>query len=184
MRFYIHCIWLLILAGALSTGRLQAQTDSDTLRMTGQQLRDAFDLFDQVNDSIPDDEGFSLEDGLPQYEITDSIDTFDEDELAARYASSILEEERIDTYFERFNPTPAKAVWYSLLFPGGGQIYNRKYWKLPVVYGGFLGLIYGFNFNQNYYRTYQNAYRDIVTNSPNASYLQFMPGYTTEQKQE
>ena len=169
--------------GAVSTVGLQAQTDADSLQMTGSQLIHAFDRFDQITDSIAD-EGFSFEDGLPQYEMADSLVLFDEDELAARYADQILDEERIDTYFQNFNPRPAKAVWFAALFPGGGQIYNRKYWKLPIVYGGFLGLVYGYNWNQNYCRTYQNAYRDIVTDSPNASYLQFMPGYTTADKMD
>lgn len=88
-----------------------------------------------------------------------------------------------DPYIDNFNPVPRKALWMAALFPGGGQIYNRKYWKLPIIYGGFLGLVYGYNWNQRYYRTYQNAYRDLMTDSPNASYLQFLPGKTTEAKQ-
>lgn len=83
-----------------------------------------------------------------------------------------------DPYFANYDPVPAKALWYSALFPGGGQIYNRKYWKLPIIYGGYLGLIYGYRWNQKYYRTYANAYRDLVLNSPNASYYDFLnPNY-------
>ena len=41
-----------------------------------------------------------------------------------------------------FKPDPKKAVIYSAIFPGLGQIYNRKYWKLPILYGGFVGLSY------------------------------------------
>jgi hypothetical protein len=76
---------------------------------------------------------------------------------------------------DKFNPIPAKAVWYAALFPGGGQIYNRKYWKLPIIYGGFLGLLYGYQWNNRYYKTYSNAYRDLVLGSPNASYKDFLP---------
>ncbi|MBR2476074.1 MAG: hypothetical protein IKB57_05995, partial [Bacteroidaceae bacterium] len=50
-----------------------------------------------------------------------------------------------------FIPNPTKAVWYSALMPGAGQIYNRKYWKLPIVIGGFMGLAYGISFNNRYY---------------------------------
>lgn len=80
-----------------------------------------------------------------------------------------------DPYFANYNPVPAKAVWYAALFPGGGQIYNRKYWKLPIIYGGYLGLIYGYRWNQKYYKTYANAYRDLVLGSPNPSYKDFIP---------
>ena len=103
-----------------------------------------------------------------------------EDSLKAIYESfqRSLEggiDPKYDPYFQNYNPKPWKAVWYAALFPGGGQIYNRKYWKLPIIYGGFLALLYGYNWNQRYYRTYVNAYRDLVQNSPNASYLKFLP---------
>ena len=103
-----------------------------------------------------------------------------EDSLKAIYESfqRSLEggiDPQYDPYFQNYNPKPWKAVWYAALFPGGGQIYNRKYWKLPIIYGGFLALLYGYNWNQRYYRTYVNAYRDLVQNSPNASYLKFLP---------
>ena len=60
----------------------------------------------------------------------------------------------------KFSPDPTKAVIYSAIFPGLGQIYNRKYWKLPIVYGGFLGCIYAISFNSRYYKDYSNAYLD------------------------
>ena len=57
--------------------------------------------------------------------------------------------------------SPKKASIYSALFPGLGQIYNGKYWKLPIIYGGFAGLIYGFSWNNNLYNDYFDAYRTI-----------------------
>ena len=100
--------------------------------------------------------------------------TVNEDSLAAVYAA-MTAEMWDDDYFKRFNPTPSKALWYAALFPGGGQIYNRKYWKLPIVYGGIIGCLYGYNWNNKYFRTYSNAYRDLVLDSPNASYMEILP---------
>lgn len=100
------------------------------------------------------------------------VDAFNMSQL---YLPDSLWTPDLDPYFANYNPTPLKALWYSLLFPGGGQIYNRKYWKLPIVMGGYLGLVYGYQWNQKYYRTYANAYRDLALNSPNASYMDFLP---------
>ena len=162
LKFYIQFLWLLILVGVIHTDRLPAQTANDSLHVAGAQLQQAFDVFDQVNDSTFSDDGFSLEDGLPQYETADTLILFDEEELAARYAKQIVEEERFDSYFQNFNPVPAKAVWFAALFPGGGQIYNRKYWKLPIVYGGFVGCAYAMRWNNQMYSDYSQAYLDIM----------------------
>ena len=55
-------------------------------------------------------------------------------------------------------PNPTKATWLALVIPGGGQIYNRKYWKLPIVYGGFAGCAYALTWNGKMYKDYQAAY--------------------------
>jgi hypothetical protein len=55
-------------------------------------------------------------------------------------------------------PSPRKAVILSVIVPGGGQIYNRKYWKLPIVYGGFGAFGYLIVANGVRFRTYKKAY--------------------------
>ena len=73
-------------------------------------------------------------------------------------------------------PDPKKAMWLAIVFPGGGQIYNRKYWKLPIVYGGLLGCVYALNWNNTMYQDYSQAYVDIMDDDPNTkSYENFIP---------
>ena len=80
-----------------------------------------------------------------------------------------------------FNPSPTRAVWLSALCPGLGQIYNRRYWKLPIVIGGFMGLGYATAWNSNQYQDYMQAYRDLLDNDPGTnSYMDFFPPTTDE----
>lgn len=66
-------------------------------------------------------------------------------------------------------PNPVRATWMALIFPGGGQIYNRKYWKLPIFYGGFAGCAYALTWNGKMYRDYFNAYRDVANGNLTSS---------------
>ena len=79
-----------------------------------------------------------------------------------------------------WQPDPQRALWLALVIPGGGQIYNRKYWKLPLVYGGFIGCLYAMNWNNNMYKDYAQAYLDLMDNDPGTqSYNQFLHLGTT-----
>ncbi len=74
-----------------------------------------------------------------------------------------------------WRPDPKRALWLALVIPGGGQIYNRKYWKLPIVYGGFIGCLYAMNWNNTMYKDYSQAYLDLTDNDPGTqSYNQFL----------
>lgn len=74
-----------------------------------------------------------------------------------------------------WRPDTKKAMWLAIVVPGAGQIYNRKYWKIPIVYGGFVGCIYAWRWNGQMYKDYQQAYQDLVDDDPNTkSYEQFL----------
>ena len=74
-----------------------------------------------------------------------------------------------------WHPNPQRALWLALVLPGGGQIYNRKYWKLPLVYGGFMGCIYALTWNNMMYKDYAQAYLDIMDDDPGtASFNKFL----------
>jgi len=59
----------------------------------------------------------------------------------------------LKSYASRYDPR--KALLYAAVVPGMGQIYNKKWWKLPLVYGGFFGFAYGINFYQKGYTKYK-----------------------------
>ena len=75
-----------------------------------------------------------------------------------------------------FKPDPIRSMWLGLVIPGAGQFYNRKYWKLPIVYGGFLGCVYALTWNSQMYSDYSQAYLDIMDSDPNTkSYEKMLP---------
>lgn len=75
-----------------------------------------------------------------------------------------------------FIPNSGRASWLAAIIPGGGQIYNRKYWKLPIIYGGFIGCAYALSWNNKYYKDYSKAYLDIMDKDDKTnSYLNFLP---------
>lgn len=92
---------------------------------------------------------------------------------------------RADDEWERrevdWTPDPTRAVWLSALCPGLGQVYNRRYWKLPIVIGGYLGLAYATSWNNGMLRDYTRAYADLTDNDPTTkSYMDFFHGNVNE----
>lgn len=104
---------------------------------------------------------------------TAAQDRFD-DSLSVVVDTTILHKEMVDKW-STWRPNPKRALWLALVIPGGGQIYNRKYWKLPIVYGGFIGCLYAMNWNNTMYKDYSQAYLDLMDNDPGTqSYNQFL----------
>jgi hypothetical protein len=73
---------------------------------------------------------------------------------------------KYDTSLMRIH-SPAKASFYSAVLPGLGQAYNKKYWKIPILYAGSGTLIYFINFHNTHYLRYKKAYILRVANDPN-----------------
>lgn len=107
--------------------------------------------------------------------VEDSI-RVDTINLQIPFNSKELKKQQRDLKRAQFVPDPQRALWLALVIPGAGQIYNRKYWKLPLVYGGFLGCTYAFTWNQQMYSDYSQAYLDIMDDNPaTESYKDFLP---------
>ncbi len=105
---------------------------------------------------------------------TDSLSDIKGAEVSVVVDTTLQQKELIDKW-STWRPDPKRALWLALVIPGGGQIYNRKYWKLPIVYGGFIGCLYAMNWNNTMYKDYSQAFIDLSDNDPGTqSYNQFL----------
>lgn len=103
--------------------------------------------------------------------LEDSI-TIDSASLSKALAPKALRKKR---NWATWRPDTKRAMWLALVLPGAGQIYNRKYWKLPIIYSGFVGCAYAMSWNNQMYHDYSQAYLDIMDDDPNTqSYNQFL----------
>lgn len=94
---------------------------------------------------------------------------------AEQAVPSRAEKHRSGRDWAKWHPDAKRALWLALVLPGAGQVYNRKYWKLPIIYGGFVGCIYAMTWNGQMYHDYSQAYMDISDDDPNTqSYNQFL----------
>ena len=110
----------------------------------------------------------------PQFSTLNSQLSTDSVKLARR-----LRKEQRALARANFTPDPSKSLWLALTFPGAGQIYNRKYWKLPIIYGGAVGVAYAVSYYGGHYNDYMRGYRDYLDSDPNTNYhLELIPkGY-------
>ena len=106
--------------------------------------------------------------------ITDEVLTQEKDSLRTALTPT-LQKKKEKRDWDTWRPNPKRAMWLAIVLPGAGQIYNRKYWKLPLVYGGFVGCIYAMQWNNMMFRDYSKAYQDIMDTDPTTqSYNQFL----------
>jgi hypothetical protein len=80
---------------------------------------------------------------------------------------------------KEFSAEPMKATMLAVVFPGLGQIYNRKYWKIPLVYAGFGGLAYSIGFNSSNYVKYMRALQDFTDDIPATDSYRQLRGLST-----
>ena len=105
----------------------------------------------------------------------DSLTVTTYDSLSVVVDTTFSKKKEVGHDWSTWRPNPKRALWLALVIPGGGQIYNRKYWKLPLVYGGFIGCLYAMSWNNTMYKDYSQAYQDLMDKDPNTqSYNQFL----------
>ena len=161
IRAYILLFWVFVASG------LQAQEPNSQLSI------DSINYIDSINPI--DSTIFQLSTFNSQLE-TQSIASLQKDSI--KLAKQLRREQRALAR-ANFIPDPNKSLWLALVFPGAGQIYNRKYWKLPIIYGGAVGVTYAVSYYGGYYSEYMRGYRDYMDADPNTNYhLELIPkGY-------
>lgn len=75
-----------------------------------------------------------------------------------RESGENVDVKEIEMYADQF--VPRKASLYSAILPGLGQAYNKNYWKIPIIYGGFVALGYTINYYDDRYKTFR---KDLFT---------------------
>lgn len=162
---------------------------TDTLNTVRQPLRPQADsLAREIDQSVQ----HRLAIGKDSLTVADSLAAENKRKMLEMTASPDLKEQPVPTDSlqkaidpKRWVPNPTKATWLALVIPGGGQIYNRKYWKLPIFYGGFAGCAYALTWNSKMYKDYSAAYKDAVNGNFNSSTITDLlpPNYNYSESQ-
>jgi hypothetical protein len=66
-----------------------------------------------------------------------------------------------------FEKMPKKAAWGSAIVPGLGQVYNKRWWKVPLIYGGFVAFVKAYQNNNNQYHVFLNEVQYRLANNGN-----------------
>jgi len=77
--------------------------------------------------------------------------------IAAGQVDTIIGKQKKENWFSRDYPNPKKAALLSLIIPGAGQLYNKRWWKVPLVYGALAGMALVIDYNQSRYRRLRTA---------------------------
>ena len=172
-------------AAAKRIHRLQA----DSLAAVRQAARMQADSLNRTMDEVPPLQAVAPADSIA---TADSIAAENKKKLLEMTSAPVLKESEVpaDSLKKEIDqkiwvPNPTKATWLALVIPGGGQIYNRKYWKLPIFYGGFAGCAYALTWNSKMYKDYSTAYKDAMNGNMQSSSITDLlpPGYKISETQ-
>ena len=172
-------------AAAKRIHRLQA----DSLAAVRQAARMQADSLNRTMEEVPPLQAVVPADSIA---TADSIAAENKKKLLEMTSAPVLKESEVpaDSLKKEIDqkiwvPNPTKATWLALVIPGGGQIYNRKYWKLPIFYGGFAGCAYALTWNSKMYKDYSTAYKDAMNGNMQSSSITDLlpPGYKISETQ-
>ena len=162
-------------ADSLAAVRQAARMQADSLNRTMEEVLPLQAV--APADSIATADSIAAENKKKQLEMT-SAPVLKESEVPADSLKKEIDQ-------KIWVPNPTKATWLALVIPGGGQIYNRKYWKLPIFYGGFAGCAYALTWNSKMYKDYSTAYKDAMNGNMQSSSITDLlpPGYKISETQ-
>ena len=100
---------------------------------------------------------------LPVDSVIAAVDTVHSDSILLKNGKKHF----VRRFFSKDYPNPRKAMFFALALPGAGQAYNKKWWKIPLVYGALGGLTWLEIENINTYKLYKTNYRNLVDGDPN-----------------
>ena len=172
-------------AAAKRIHRLQA----DSLAAVRQAARMQADSLNRTMEEVPPLQAVAPADSIA---TADSIAAENKKKLLEMTSAPVLKESEVpaDSLKKEIDqkiwvPNPTKATWLALVIPGSGQIYNRKYWKLPIFYGGFAGCAYALTWNSKMYKDYSTAYKDAMNGNMQSSSITDLlpPGYKISETQ-
>ena len=172
-------------AAAKRIHRLQA----DSLAAVRQAARMQADSLNRTMEEVPPLQAVAPADSIA---TADSIAAENKKKLLEMTSAPVLKESEVpaDSLKKEIDqkiwvPNPTKATWLALVIPGGGQIYNRTYWKLPIFYGGFAGCAYALTWNSKMYKDYSTAYKDAMNGNMQSSSITDLlpPGYKISETQ-
>ena len=172
-------------AAAKRIHRLQA----DSLAAVRQAARIQADSLNRTMEEVPPLQAVAPADSIA---TADSIAAENKKKLLEMTSAPVLKDSEVpaDSLKKEIDqkiwgPNPTKATWLALVIPGGGQIYNRKYWKLPIFYGGFAGCAYALTWNSKMYKDYSTAYKDAMNGNMQSSSITDLlpPGYKISETQ-
>ncbi len=89
-------------------------------------------------------------------------------------STEVVKKPQRNGFFQIFQGKPGKAALYSLLVPGGGQLYNKRYWKVPIAIGLDVGAFFYARYYQNLYNDYNDGFFYLLDN-PGSNFR----GYTS-----
>ena len=172
-------------AAAKRIHRLQA----DSLAAVRQAARMQADSLNRTMEEVPPLQAVAPADSIA---TADSIAAENKKKLLEMTSAPVLKESEVpaDSLKKEIDqkiwvPNPTKATWLALVIPGGGPPHNRKYWKLPIFYGGFAGCAYALTWNSKMYKDYSTAYKDAMNGNMQSSSITDLlpPGYKISETQ-